>query len=211
MVNYANGKIYKIVSDDLPNMCYIGSTTQILSKRLGKHKSDYKQYLKGNGNNMSSYELIKTGNAIIYLIQDCPCASRNELERIEGEFIREYRFDPTREMVCNRYIAGRTPKEYRQDHKVKLNLNAKQYHQDHKVKLNLQMKQYHEQNKVKRLIQMKQYSEDNKEKISLRKKQYRKENKERTTKLVTCPHCSRTIQHHNMSRHQKTKVCKSHQ
>jgi len=166
MVNYTNGKIYKIVSDDTPNMCYIGSTTQTLSKRLGKHKSSYKQYLKDKKSYTSSYELIKTGNAIIYLIEDCACTTKNKLLRREGELIRQYQFDPSCEIVLNKIIAGRTQKEYRQDNKVKLNLQKKQYHQD---------------------------------------------NKERTTKSVTCPHCSRTVQHRELARHQRTKVCKSHQ
>ena len=163
---YKNGKIYKIVSDDLIGVCYIGSTVQSLSNRMAGHRSTYKCYLKGMGNNMSSYELLKTGNAIIYLIEDYPCASKNELLRREGELIRQYRFDPTCDMVCNRAIAGRTRKEYRQDNKVKLNLQKKQYHQD---------------------------------------------NKERECKPITCPHCSRTIQHRELARHQKTTVCKSHQ
>ncbi len=44
MVNYQNGKIYKI-QDIGGNMCYIGSTTKdFLSKRMVEHRSAYKNW-----------------------------------------------------------------------------------------------------------------------------------------------------------------------
>ncbi len=47
MVNYENGKIYKIESH-LGDKLYIGSTTkQYLSQRMDKHRTDYKQWLNG--------------------------------------------------------------------------------------------------------------------------------------------------------------------
>lgn len=227
---YKNGKIYKIVSDDLIGICYIGSTVQSLSNRMAGHRVSYKSYLKRNIGYTSSFELLKTGNAIIYLIEDYPCTTKTELERREGELIRQYRFDPTCEMVCNRAIAGRTKKEYHQDNKVKLNLHSKQYHQANKVKCNLQRKQHYQANKEKRKLRDKQYHQDNKEKIRLRRKQYREANKEKISlrskqhreankeqlkeqrsKPVVCPHCSRTVQRCSIARHQKSKRCKSHQ
>ena len=197
---YQRGKIYKIVSDDLPNVCYIGSTVQTLSNRLSGHRASYKSYLNGKASYTSSFELIKTGNAIIYLIQDYPCTTKNELERREGELIRQYRFDPTCEMVINKVIAGRSGKEYYQDHKVKHNLQSKQYREDNKEKVSINAKQYHKDNKEQLNLHSKQYYQENKKKI-----------KEQATKPVTCPHCSRTIQHRELARHQKTKTCKSHQ
>ena len=182
---YQRGKIYKIVSDDLIGVCYIGSTVQSLSNRMAGHRANYKSYLKRNIGYTSSFELLKTGNAIIYLIEDYPCTTKTKLERREGELIRQYRFDPTCEMVCNRVIAGRSGKEYRQDHKVKLNLRSKHHHQD---------------NKVQRCLNAKKYREDNKEKI-----------KEQRSKSIQCPHCSRTVAYSSIARHQRSKVCKSHQ
>jgi lipopolysaccharide export LptBFGC system permease protein LptF len=118
-------------------------------------------------------------------------------------------------MVINRAIAGRTPKEYYQDHKVKLNLRSKQYHQDNKVKMNLWMKQYKQTNREQISVQRKQHYQTNKEKMSLKDKQYYQENKEKIkeqrSKSVTCPHCSRTVQRGSIARHQKSTVCKSHQ
>ena len=45
MVDYSKGKIYKIW-DNLYTICYVGSTTQPLSKRMVKHRCDYKRYLQ---------------------------------------------------------------------------------------------------------------------------------------------------------------------
>ena len=44
MVDYGNGKVYKIVCNNTGKV-YIGSTTQPLSKRLVAHRLDYKKYI----------------------------------------------------------------------------------------------------------------------------------------------------------------------
>ena len=41
MPNYSNGKIYKVVNDNL-NICYIGSTVQPLSVRMSAHQGHHK-------------------------------------------------------------------------------------------------------------------------------------------------------------------------
>ena len=43
MNKYHNGKIYEIV-DVGYNKCYIGSTTESLSRRFSKHKHPYKKH-----------------------------------------------------------------------------------------------------------------------------------------------------------------------
>ena len=44
MNRYENGKIYKIV-DVGYNKCYIGSTCESLSKRMERHRKQYKEYI----------------------------------------------------------------------------------------------------------------------------------------------------------------------
>ena len=46
MNRYENGKIYKLV-DVGYNKCYIGSTCESLSKRMERHRKQYKEYSKG--------------------------------------------------------------------------------------------------------------------------------------------------------------------
>ena len=58
MPNYQNGKVYSIRSHSRPDLVYVGSTTQPLSKRFGGHKE-----LK-NKNYISIVILIKLKNII---------------------------------------------------------------------------------------------------------------------------------------------------
>ncbi len=79
MVNYQNGKIYKIYNDTIPNKYYYGSTTQILTKRLYHHKS--------KKNNTSS-KILKNENMKIVLVELFPCNSKMELEKRERYYIK---------------------------------------------------------------------------------------------------------------------------
>jgi hypothetical protein len=68
----------------------VGSTTQPLYKRLYEHKKDYKLFLKGKKNYISSFEIIKLDDDVyIELVCNCPCNSKNELEKEEGQYIRK--------------------------------------------------------------------------------------------------------------------------
>ena len=69
MVNYSNGKIYKIEpinsSDD--GDIYIGSTSkEYLSQRLTKHRSEYNRWKKNKTNFIRSYSLFDK-----YGIENC--------------------------------------------------------------------------------------------------------------------------------------------
>jgi hypothetical protein len=125
MVNYQSGKIYRI---DGGGLTYIGSTTKnYLCDRLALHKSDYNRFLIGKRNYITSFEILKTDNYRIELIESFPCDSKDELTAREGHFIRT--------MDCvNNQIAGRTKKEYYQDNKNEISQRHKQYYQDNKEK-----------------------------------------------------------------------------
>ena len=47
MVNYQEGKIYKIFSYNDDTLTYIGSTTKSLSQRMGQHRIHYRLYKEG--------------------------------------------------------------------------------------------------------------------------------------------------------------------
>ena len=117
MVNYENSKIYTIRSHQT-DMIYIGSTTQPLSKRLVGHKSKYKMYLNKKYNYVTSFEIIKYDDCYIELLENYPCDNKEQLHKIEGEYIRK--------LDClNKVIPGRTKKQYREDNKDKINLRRK--------------------------------------------------------------------------------------
>jgi len=138
MTNYQNGKIYSIRSRSRPDLIYIGSTTQSLSRRLSKHKA--------MSNQCSSRQIIDVGDAYIELIEECECDNKDQLLRREGQLIRS--------MDCvNKRIEGRTTAEWRQDNREQIEAQQKQYYQANKDKIS----KYREANKDKILTQQKQH------------------------------------------------------
>jgi len=73
--------------------------------------------------------MIKLGDAYIELLEAYPCKNKEELCKREGEVMRA---TPN---TVNRNIAGRTPKQYRDDHEEKLKQYIKKYQQDNKTKI----------------------------------------------------------------------------
>ena len=105
---YQNGKIYTIRSPSTDKF-YIGSTIEkYISNRFSKHKNKYKDYLEGKYHYMSSFDVIKLDNSYLELLELCPCNSKAELERREGQLIREHKL-----LCVNKNIAAQTKKEYR--------------------------------------------------------------------------------------------------
>lgn len=193
-MNYQNGKIYKIVSDNTDKI-YIGSTCSPLSKRLYQHKNAFNNQKAGR-RIVTSIKLLELGEVDIILIENFPCNNKNELHARERFWIEQ-----NKETVVNRNIPNRTQKEYRHDNKEIIAQQMKQYRQDNKEKIAKQSKQYREDNKEK----IQQYWEDNKN----RTQQYRKDNKEKLQewqrKLINCE-CGSQFTNSNKVRHLKTEM-----
>lgn len=86
MVNYQNGKIYKLHSNQTNNV-YIGSTTQTLQDRLMDHSNKYKRYQHKKTYFLSSFEILKYDDCAIALLETYPCNNKNELRNKEQEWI----------------------------------------------------------------------------------------------------------------------------
>jgi hypothetical protein len=156
MPNYQNGKVYSIRSHSRPDLVYVGSTTQPLSKRFGEHKKP--------SNKTSSKQIIDIGDAYIELIENCACENREQLLKREGEIIRS--------MNCvNTQIAGRTSQEWSHDNKEHLLEYRKQYSQENAEKISENKKKYYQENRKQRLEKAKQYRQDNRAQIVERLKQ----------------------------------------
>ena len=133
MSKYQNGKIYKIV-DIGYNKCYIGSTTENLSQRMARHRSQSK---KRNGNHfrVCSFDVFDeygVENCKIELIENFSCNTKEELMRREGEYIKNLN-------CVNKIIAGRTKKEHYEDNKEHIlehNRLYKELHKEEKRELN---------------------------------------------------------------------------
>jgi gas vesicle protein len=166
---YQNGKIYTIRNKNDETLIYIGSTVQPLHKRYYEHKQNaYNEKCKDY--KMLLYQKIRETNNIndwyIELYENFPCNNKEQLNKREGEIIREIG-------TLNKNVAGRTSKEYREAKKDKLKEKAKIYREPIKEK----KKEYYETNKGTIKDKVKDYYEANKGTIKDKAKDYYEANK----------------------------------
>ena len=119
MIDYKDGKIYKIVGG---GKTYYGSTcVKNLSTRLAQHYHEQTKILKnGGGNRCSSQEILNCDDCQIILVETYPCNSKDELRKREGEYIQGNE-------CINKYIAGRSKKQYSEDNKEYFAKLSKEY------------------------------------------------------------------------------------
>lgn len=196
MPDYSKGVIYTIRCRYDTSLIYVGSTICALCKRWGGHKSKcFNPNFKGY--NMILYQKIREtswNDFYIELYEKYPCNDREELEKREGEVIREIGTLNKNKRVMN--VEELKKKNYEQNDfqtsfvcGEKEKQKRKEYYEQNKKKIAEQQKQYREANKEK----IKQYREDHKEKI----KQYREDK-------VTCQ-CGSIVGKYVIARHCKSK------
>jgi hypothetical protein len=170
MVNYQQGKIYRLVCNTT-GLVYVGSTClPTLAKRLQNHKSCYKIFINGGKKEaLTSFKILEHNNYDIILIENYPCNSKDELHQRERHFIE------TMECV-NKVIPGRTKKEYFTEKKESINVKHKQWCEENKDRVKETQKQWREENKDKIKEVNKKYSKENELRIKENMTQYKKEN-----------------------------------
>jgi hypothetical protein len=177
MVNYANGKIYKIESN-IGDKIYIGSTTKAqLSMRMSGHRADYKCWKAGKAGLVTAYHLFDEygiENCKIVLLEDCPCESKDQLSAREAHYIR------TLECV-NKTIPLRTRAEYRQDNRDDLAEKEKKYREAHRETIREKDKKYYDSHRDEILVQRKAYAAANQAEIAEYQKAYGAANREKIT------------------------------
>ena len=89
MVNYGNGKIYRII-DNITNDIYIGSTCVGLSQRLANHRRVFECWKRSGEKFTSSFPILERGDYQIVLIEEYPCATREQLCSRERYWIEQY-------------------------------------------------------------------------------------------------------------------------
>jgi hypothetical protein len=171
MPDYQQGKIYTIRCRTDDTMIYVGSTIQSLAKRWGSHKVSSKRELQKN------YLIYRTINNnwidwYIELHSLCPCNSKEELERKEGEIIRLIG-------TLNVKVAGRTQKEYYENNKEKITLYKKEWYEATKEEKKEDRKKYADDHKEDIQIYQKEYREKHKENNKEYHKEWRETNKEK--------------------------------
>ena len=174
MNRYENGKIYQIVDAGF-NKCYIGSTCEKLSKRMERHRKDYKEYCDGKTrtypSSISIFSEFGIDNCKILLLELYPCLSKEELLKKEGEYI-------VKTDCVNKNIAGRTKAKYYEDKREHLLEKANKYYKANTKSCNERSKQHYENNKEAITEYKKEWYQNNKEHHKKKSKEYNENHKE---------------------------------
>ena len=118
-MKYQDGKIYKILNCKTTDI-YVGATCQRLAKRMMNHRTKVKE-----GKDTALYNKMREigiEHFYIELIENYPCENSEQLNKREGEWMREI-------ATLNEKVAGRTNKEYKKDNKEKIREQDKEYYE----------------------------------------------------------------------------------
>jgi len=140
MVNYKQGKIYKIECN-VTGLIYIGSTCKKkLSQRMSEHRSNYRKHMKGKKKYLSSFKVMENNDYDIILIEDYPCKSKDQL------FARERYYTNEIECVNIRKNQGRILEIGQKEYDKERN---KEYYEKNVETIQIKNKEYYDKNKGK--------------------------------------------------------------
>ena len=108
----------------------------------------------------------------IELIEHCPCQTRGELLKKEGEKIREY------QSKLNKIVSGRNWKEYYDENRQSRVENSRLYNEKNKTQIKERRHQHYLEHKQEVAERDRQYYQNNKEKIRFKKKENYQQKKE---------------------------------
>ncbi len=191
MVNYALGKIYRIVSNHTENV-YVGSTCRPLSERMAKHRGNYRMHLAGARIKYTSYEILQYDGAEIILIENFPCNNKEELLRRE-----RFHIEGTPNCI-NLVVPGRTDAEYRAANREKMIEYQKIYRENHQEQAKINKANHYIANREAIKAKHKAYQEANKDEIAEQRK-----------KVIECE-CGGTVSSQHLARHQKSRKHRDH-
>jgi len=132
----------------------------------------YKSWLAGKNNYVTSYEIVKYDDFYIEIVEKYPCKSKEELLTRESHYIKS-------EKCVNRYIPGRTSKQWNEDNHEKVLENKRRYHRENREEILEKKRLYHIENRDEILEKKRLYHIENREEILEKKRLYRIENREK--------------------------------
>ena len=169
--DYSKGKIYKLVSDQTDEI-YIGSTSEhYLSRRLIKHRYDFRRWYETRPDYITSFKLLKYEDCKIILIENYPCNDKYELEARE-------RYHIENNVCVNKQFPGRTSREYYEANQEYIKSRVREYTHNHKEEISVKQKEYREKNREERLMKKKECYQKNKEIINQKNKEKYETNKD---------------------------------
>ena len=121
---YHKGKIYKIVDANYTK-CYYGSTIKSLSSRMAQHRSDYRNNKKHKCTTYQLFDDYGIENCKIELVEAVKCESKDELNKIEGGYIRN-------NDCINKRVAGQSKAEYKERNAEALKKRYEEYKEEHR-------------------------------------------------------------------------------
>jgi len=215
--NYANAKVYKLISI-VDDYFYIGSTCGTLVNRHQDHRSKSKS--KPDMKVYKHFVSIGWDNVKIILIDDSfTCANQDQLRREEQRHIDLHKHTG---LLLNSYKSwtGMTKAEWQIDwnnsNPERLKEIKKKYRDTHKDEKNRDMVNAKQrvancQNKEIRAARDAAYYQKNKDKIVIRQATYRENNKDKIAakerEKVSCDICGSMICRSKLRRHQRSKKC----
>lgn len=181
------GRVYKIIHLQ-SNICYVGSTFNILRQRWQSHKNAFNGFLKNKNRGASIYQYFeKYGieNFKLILIREYEVVDRYHLEAYETLWINKLK-------SCNKYQPFRITYLYN-----------KKWGYENRNQRNLYKKEYRKNNQELIKIQKKEYYEKNKENIKIKKSEWKNKNKDKLSEKVMCE-CGSLISKRHKKEHEKT-------
>lgn len=153
MVNYSNGKIYKIqpTCESADGEVYYGSTTKkYLSQRLVKHRASFKFWSKTKtGGYLRVYTLFEkygVDNCKIVLVERLDCDSKDKLLAREKHYIQSNKCVNKANPVQTAEEKKQWYEQYYENNKEVINQRKREYNNKHKDVISAKRKVYREQN-----------------------------------------------------------------
>lgn len=136
-----HGRVYKIYCNETGE-CYYGSTEQTLSRRLTKHKQDYKYWVKTNKGYKTSYKILERGNFTISLMEENDFENKDYMKARERHYIENFE-------CVNKCVPNRTDKEWYEAHREQILEKVKEYYEANRERIAEYQKEYREANREK--------------------------------------------------------------
>jgi hypothetical protein len=211
-VDYSQSKIYRLACNEDPSLCYYGSTTQPLSKRLHQHKVDYGRWTEGKGGRyVTSFELCKHQSVLIVLVENVLAADKAELHAHERRYIENH-------PCVNKNVPGRTVAEYYADNRENILTKRAERYSANREAIKESAADYYAANREAILVKQAEYNAANREAIKTRKAErysanreailvkqaeYNAANRETIKTKITCA-CGSIVSRTNKAAHERS-------